>query len=139
MSNELFEIESRDKTARLFSAIYKWGAIFLISSVISGIFYCINAIKLIRFYLDTQTEVPRSYKVQTIASITFLIFSAIMFILQALFFFRFAAKMKSIRSDENVEPFNSSFTWLMRQAAIAAIYFAFNAIWGIIDVLFFYS
>lgn len=136
MEKVLSEIVSDKKNKDLIKNIYLLAIFFLIGTMITGLFDLLNSYKLFKAYTNFSSNSPGNFKIQLIANIIFLVLYGVALPLQAYFFFRFASKLNE--PDPNAETCYSTFNYLLRQAFIAAILFGLNAIWAIIDVIYFY-
>lgn len=137
MEPVLIMTEAQYRNQRTFRAIYTWALIFLICSVITGLFNLFNSYKLIQMLPTIPGRVPMSFKVQYWANIISLVFYGVMLPMQAYFFYLFASKGKGSSESGNEEEFSQSLRLLLIQTVVAALFFMLNAAWAIVNILFF--
>jgi len=138
MNQELFESELiHERKTR--SRLYYIALTFLIFTSITAVYNFLNTYKLYKAYLSFPQFVPRDVKIHSIASTIFLLLYGIMIPLQAYFFYRLASTLNSSFQD-NGDPTERRLdvNWLQKQGVAAVILFGINAVWAIVDLLFFY-
>lgn len=136
METSLLESEQSTRKAELIRRIYIWSIIFLIGSVFTGFFHLYNGYKLWDIYNHYPDTPPARITEQLIANISFLALYGLMVPLQGYFFYRFARQKMEFVDNAQTED-GSPFKWLLKQAIVAGILFGINAIWGVINVLYF--
>ena len=125
METHLFEIRIEPATRALFSGLLRWAKAYCVLTVVVCVLDFITALSMLQKYGQLSAAVKWYFNV----NMGFLVLYGTVLILQGVYLYRFANKSKTALLREDTAAFNSSFRYMIKQAATGCLLLLINSIW----------
>ena len=132
METPLFETRLNQNGRIFLLRIKKWATFFYICAFITCVVDFVNAFIVLKSYRRLSGSYPSIIKVESIASMVFLVVFSFLLVLSGNFFYQFSKQSISAANVQDEVAFNDSLKFLLKHITVSSILFTINFAWVVL-------